>query len=67
MTEKANRETGMNRSILCRPVYESGREDGQQEPYEVRASRTVLWEAGGRFPRPTRPGGVISSVYSTAL
>ncbi len=56
MTKKANRETGMNRAIMCRPVHESGREDGQQEPYEVRASRTVLWEAGGEVP-PAHPAG----------
>jgi len=37
-------------NLLCRLEIERFQEDGWQEPYESRGSRTELWEAGGGIP-----------------
>ena len=53
----ANQETGRSRSISLRRL-EAGRprENGWQEPYELRGSHTVAWGTGGETP-PVYPAG----------
>ena len=53
----ANQETGRSRSISLRRLEaERPRENGWQEPYELRGSRTVVWGTGGETP-PVYPAG----------
>jgi len=41
---------------VCRPALEREREEGREEAYEGRVSRTVLWVARGEV-RPAHPTG----------
>ena len=60
---------GRNRYLLCRLEIVRFQENGWQEPYESRGSRTELWGTGGEIPPvyPTLKLGKIEFVMITQI